>query len=453
MTRRTATRIGAFALSAVALVAAWAVLAPPELGGSTRYVILDGTSMEPSLHAGDLALVRARDDVGKGDVVLYEHPRLGAHVLHRIVRVNGGRYVLKGDNNDFLDDVRPTAGEIDGKLWVALPRVGSVLMWAREPMHAALIVFALAFFALGGGAAVAARRRAPRSRGPARVSPDDVRTSGRGGSAAQVLLAGGLAGLALFALLAVVSRTRPATRVQSTPDAYAHVGSFSYSAEVEPSDVYPDGHVDTGETVFVAASSRTSTSSSTTGSRRTKRAVSAVRRSSGQCSPTGPGGHARDTGSPSPRIHRNDGARGREPGHRVAHRDRRRDEGAHRLRDDHLRSRDHGRRCSSRPGRRRAGRGQDFAPKLPLLLDTVSLRPDSADSSPQTVRRTEAVTVEVPASLAIGALRLSVDDARTIAPFGLLVALRLAASAVRLVVRTRTGGEPAQIASLLRRPT
>ena len=63
MTLRTATRIAGFVVVFAALAAAWAVLAPPQLGGSTRYVILDGSSMEPSLRAGDLAVVRPQQSV------------------------------------------------------------------------------------------------------------------------------------------------------------------------------------------------------------------------------------------------------------------------------------------------------------------------------------------------------------------------------------------------------
>ena len=36
-----------------------------------------------------------------GDVVLYDSRELGTKVLHRIVRIEGGRFVLKGDNNSF----------------------------------------------------------------------------------------------------------------------------------------------------------------------------------------------------------------------------------------------------------------------------------------------------------------------------------------------------------------
>src|SRR5438876_5936540 len=44
---------GALAL----LAAAWFVLAPPKLGGSTSYAVIVGSSMEPHLHRGEVALV------------------------------------------------------------------------------------------------------------------------------------------------------------------------------------------------------------------------------------------------------------------------------------------------------------------------------------------------------------------------------------------------------------
>ena len=42
-------------------------------------------------------------------------------MLHRIVRVDGGRFVLKGDNNGFLDEERPTEEQILGTLSVRTP--------------------------------------------------------------------------------------------------------------------------------------------------------------------------------------------------------------------------------------------------------------------------------------------------------------------------------------------
>jgi signal peptidase I len=445
MTRRTATRIGALVAIVAVAATAWAVLAPPELGGSTRYVILEGSSMEPALQAGDLALVRAQESVQKGDVVLYEHPRLGAHVLHRIVRFSGGRFTLKGDNNDYLDDVRPPHDEIEGKLWVTLPGVGSAIVWAREPVHAALIVFALAFFALGGGAAVAALRRSSRTSGPARISRQEQRSAGSSGLA-QVLLAVGLAGVAVAAILAVVSYSRSTMHSQSVADAYAHVGTFSYGAEVEPSDVYPDGLVDTGKAVFtslvpahdVAFSYRLRASG-----------ASAVRGTTELTAVLSDGlGWAREIPLSAPTEFT--GATATASGSLDLAELTRIVEEMKALTGSGtstfgLRLDANVQMAGQISGERVT---QTFSPTLPLLLDTVSLHPDSSGGSPFTVRRPEALTVDVPAALVLGGLRLSVAEARRAALLGLVLAALVAVAGGLAFRLTRSAGEPSHIASL-----
>lgn len=141
------------------LTAGWLFLAPPQLGGATRYAIVQGSSMAPLLTDGDLAVVRSTGEVGVGDVVLYREPALGVGVLHRVIRLEAGRLVLKGDANGFLDDLRPTAAEVEGSLWFSVPYAGYTFAWIREPLHAALLVFALTLVALTGGRACREPRR------------------------------------------------------------------------------------------------------------------------------------------------------------------------------------------------------------------------------------------------------------------------------------------------------
>jgi signal peptidase I len=148
MKRRAATRAVTVAVNLALLTAGWLVLAPPELGGSTRYAIVQGSSMAPLLSDGDLAAVRSSDEVGVGDVVLYREPDLGVGVLHRVIRREGDRLVLKGDANGFLDDLRPKASEVQGELWFSVPYAGSTLAWIRVPSHASLLVFVLTLLSL-----------------------------------------------------------------------------------------------------------------------------------------------------------------------------------------------------------------------------------------------------------------------------------------------------------------
>jgi signal peptidase I len=447
MTRRTATRIGVTAALVAALAAAWAVLAPPELGGSTRYAILEGTSMEPSLNAGDLALVRPADDVRRGDVVLYESDNLRAHVLHRIVRVDGDRFVLKGDNNDFLDSERPSADAVKGRLWLVIPNAGAALAWLHDPLHSALVVFPLAFLALGGGAAIAALRRPRRSRGPTRVAPEAHPAASGGADVARTALTVALCSVAVFALLAVVSHTRPTNRAEPTADAYAQVGTFSYGAEVGPSDVYPDGVVDTGETAFLqlvpaldvgfeyrlAATDASSVRGTTEltavlsdGAGWTRRLPLAERTPFSGSAASASG--VLDLVATSAIVEEMKTLTG---------------SGASTFSLDveavvEMRGRVAGELV------RKA-----FHPSLPLLLDQVSLRVDGSEGeSVFRTRRAEAATVDVPASLALGALRVSVERARAVALLGLVLAVVAAVLAGVAARRLRRGGGLAQASSL-----
>ena len=160
MKRRIATRAATTAAAALVLAAGWPFFAPAELGGPARYVIVDGASMEPQLHAGDLVVVRTDREVDVGDAALYRDDTLGVDVLHRIVREEEGAFVLKGDANDFLDATRPTAADVRGQLWFSVPYVGAAIVWTRRPLHAALAVFVLTIVLLAGGAG----RDSPRGR-------------------------------------------------------------------------------------------------------------------------------------------------------------------------------------------------------------------------------------------------------------------------------------------------
>src|SRR5215212_5417774 len=80
----------------------WAMLAPVQVGGQAAYVIVSGNSMEPGFHLGDLAIVREAADYRPGDIVTYRHPTIGL-VIHRIQSREFNHFVLKGDNNSWLD--------------------------------------------------------------------------------------------------------------------------------------------------------------------------------------------------------------------------------------------------------------------------------------------------------------------------------------------------------------
>ncbi len=152
--RRVAYTAPTAAFAVVLLLGFLLLLLATQLGGATRYAVVEGASMEPGLSRGDLVLVRAGQTPRVGDVVLYRDPALGVRVLHRVIRVDDDRLVLKGDANEWVDDTHPRSADVVGAYWFSVPRVGAALSWMQAPMHAALLAFLLSIVALSGGVVV-----------------------------------------------------------------------------------------------------------------------------------------------------------------------------------------------------------------------------------------------------------------------------------------------------------
>lgn len=99
--------------------------------------VVEGTSMEPTLQSGDLVLVIKRvslDDISLGDVIVYRRGR--SLIIHRVVRIEDGTIITKGDNNLLLDppvrfsDVVGKVLEIGGNI-VKIPLIGYLTLFFR----------------------------------------------------------------------------------------------------------------------------------------------------------------------------------------------------------------------------------------------------------------------------------------------------------------------------------
>ncbi len=142
---------------------AWFYFAPSEIGGSSRYVVTSGASMQPRFHTGDLAIVRSASSYRVGEVVAYWSTDLHAVVLHRIIAKDGNTYEFKGDNNDFIDPARPTRSELLGTLWLHLPRAGRVLQVLQTRVAAVLLCTVVGVLTLFGVKETRRRRRRRRA--------------------------------------------------------------------------------------------------------------------------------------------------------------------------------------------------------------------------------------------------------------------------------------------------
>lgn len=112
----------------------WHVAAPVEIGGGTSFVIIEGTSMEPLLHDGDLAVARTRPTYAIGDLVVFGVGE--GRVIHRIVGGSGSAgWITKGDANRWLDPWPVVDDDVVGAYVARVDGAGAWLVWLlRHPV-------------------------------------------------------------------------------------------------------------------------------------------------------------------------------------------------------------------------------------------------------------------------------------------------------------------------------
>jgi signal peptidase I len=243
----------------VALLAAgWWYFAPTKIGGTTRYVVTKGISMEPLFHSGDLAIVRPAAQYKVGDIVAYWSTLLHTVALHRIIAIHDGRYTFKGDNNHFTDPTHPTRSLLLGKLWIHVPHGGVWLNLFHTPVVAAVVCALLGLFLVFGlrEQRVRRRRRRKGAQGSLLQGTALVKTSPDDGLRPSInltaLLTASAVAAAVFLVLAVIAFAQPATRASETVTPYTQQVTFGYSAQAPAGPVYPTGKIDTGDPIFLS---------------------------------------------------------------------------------------------------------------------------------------------------------------------------------------------------------
>ncbi len=105
-----------------------------------RPLVIQGISMEPTYHHGDLVLVRRVpiEQVKVGQVVVFHHG--WTRIAHRVIAIQeqGGERVLitQGDNNN-VPDAPVTAQDLEGVVVLWLPKVGWLSLGLKALLGAA----------------------------------------------------------------------------------------------------------------------------------------------------------------------------------------------------------------------------------------------------------------------------------------------------------------------------
>lgn len=217
--------------------------------GRIGYVSTAGVSMEPTYSAGDLVLVSRDGDYGVGDAVAYRDPGTGGTVLHRIIGGDeGDGFVLQGDNNHSIDPHEPTADELTGGAIAHVPSVGGVL--GSPPAKGAI---ALAVAGLVGSLALPSPSK--KRTMAAHLAPETRKDRHRRAHprVRRVWLASLVIDAVLVAGVVAAFSLRPAPAGAEPPADAApleHHVELGYGADVTPTETYPDGRIETGDTAF-----------------------------------------------------------------------------------------------------------------------------------------------------------------------------------------------------------
>jgi hypothetical protein len=205
--------------------------------------------MQPTLHNGDLAIVRAQPSYRVGDIVAYHSDSLHTMVLHRIIGRDGERYVFKGDNNTWIDNDHPLASQLVGRMEMTVPGFGNRIQQAASPPGVAT----LATVAVLPMASKGRRRRkngtngkngpvAEKPKRPARTQPVWRHVDPR------LLVASAVAlGLLAFAF------TKSPTLHTTSDLPFDDRGEFSYTgAATDGGVVYQADKVSSGQPIFLS---------------------------------------------------------------------------------------------------------------------------------------------------------------------------------------------------------
>jgi signal peptidase I len=215
--------------------------------GRAALVATHGISMNPVYYQGDLVVVAKADTYHVGQIVAYRVPAKHMVVLHRIIGGDANGFVIKGDNNESVDPLHPTAHQVIGRAVLHLPHGGLWLSRLTSPVAVALIALTLM---VGGGTAVQTRRTRRRtviSRHANRSSTRSVFTLSPGMRTATATV--GTAAVLGLALGALAWRA-PADRLTSTSTQATRQLTFSYTAAVARTPAYDDTTVHSPDPVF-----------------------------------------------------------------------------------------------------------------------------------------------------------------------------------------------------------
>jgi signal peptidase len=136
--------IGLQAILWIVLVAFVVLVALPRVTPFDVLVVRGG-SMEPVIHVGSVIVIdRRAQNPSIGDVASFREPS-GEIITHRVVALDTGRYVTKGDANRTSDLDHRTRNQVIGTEIATVPFIGYGVHLLQQP-----VIFLLLLLTTGG---------------------------------------------------------------------------------------------------------------------------------------------------------------------------------------------------------------------------------------------------------------------------------------------------------------
>lgn len=117
-------------------IAALVVISASDIFGNYKILVVQSSSMQPSIPMGSMVFTKRESDYQKGEVITFYNSGDTRYLItHRIAEIeklkDGKLYITKGDANEDFDYERVAAGNVIGKVIWALPFIGYAVSFAK----------------------------------------------------------------------------------------------------------------------------------------------------------------------------------------------------------------------------------------------------------------------------------------------------------------------------------
>ena len=123
-------------LAVILLINAYVIVAQvlfrvklPKVFGFGQVVVVT-SSMEPTIDAGDMLIIKSQKEYEVDDIVTYSWGR--GFNTHRILEIEGDTMIAKGDANNAPDEPA-LLSSIEGKVFLKIPKFGHLILFLKTP--------------------------------------------------------------------------------------------------------------------------------------------------------------------------------------------------------------------------------------------------------------------------------------------------------------------------------